>query len=141
MSHAERVLRLQVHKIHTICLISNGRTRNRYLNDQLLHVRNFFSFSRSLDSNPVEQARLMSLIPLPLQLAISNIHKKREPDVRQRGRMFENAVKRLAQWWRESFFKADPQGSGEIQNRTFDEVQRELNRKHKSTIIVIVSCD
>lgn len=116
MSHAERVLRLQVHKIHTICLISNGRIRNRYLNDKLLH------------------ARLMSLVPLQLQLAFSTIHKKREPDVRQRGRMFENAVKRLAQWWRESFFKADPPGSGEIQNRTFDEVQRELIRKQKKSM-------
>ncbi|GJJ13329.1 hypothetical protein Clacol_007581 [Clathrus columnatus] len=115
MSHAERVLRLQVHKIHTICLIANGLIRNRYLNDSLLH------------------ARLTSLTPLQLQLAFSNIHKKREPDHRRRGRMFEAAMIRLVQWWHESFFRADPRGSGEIQNGIFDEVQHKLNRRNKKS--------
>ncbi|KIJ26682.1 hypothetical protein M422DRAFT_785169 [Sphaerobolus stellatus SS14] len=111
MSHAERVLRLQLHKIHTICLISNGWIRNKYLNDPLLH------------------ARLISLTPLPLQLAFTQITKKREPDHRRRGRLFEAAMMRLTQWWQETYFQADKRGSGEIQNKTFDEVELELRRR------------
>lgn len=84
----------------------------------------------------------MSLTPLQLQLAFTNIHKKRESDVRRRGRMFEAAVVRLVQWWHESFFRADPQGSGEIQNRTFDEVQRKIYLKNKgiSSLLFPGSC-
>ncbi|KAF8587586.1 Rad4-domain-containing protein [Ramaria rubella] len=111
MSHAERVMRLECHKIHTICLISNGWMRNKYLNDRLLH------------------ARLMSLTPLALQTAFGQIHKKREPDAKRRGRLFEAAIMRLSQWWVESFFDVEPRGSGEVQSQTFDEVAADLLRK------------
>ncbi|KAF8527521.1 hypothetical protein BU17DRAFT_81725 [Hysterangium stoloniferum] len=113
ISHAERVLRLQVHKIHTISLISNGWIRNKYLNDPLLH------------------ARLMSLTPLPLQSSFTHIHKKRQPDANRRGRLFEAAVMRLTQWWQETFFDAQDRGNGEIQNRTFDEVMLDLQKRNR----------
>ncbi|KAF8526095.1 hypothetical protein JB92DRAFT_2873311 [Gautieria morchelliformis] len=114
MSHAERVVRLECHKIHTICLISNAWIRNRYLNDRLLH------------------ARLMSLTPLALQTAFTQIHKKRVPDVKRRGRLFEAAIMRLTQWWSDAFFEVRPRGSGEVRSRTFDEVAAELLQKRRS---------
>lgn len=64
----------------------------------------------------------MSLTPLALQSAFSQIHKKKEPDARRRGRLFEAALMRLTQWWQGTFFEAEERGSGEIQSRTFDEV-------------------
>lgn len=51
MSHAERVMRLETHKIHTICLISNGWIRNKYLNDRLLHVGIQLAISLSVADN------------------------------------------------------------------------------------------
>ena len=38
ISHAERLLRIGCHKLHTLCLLSNARVRNQWLNDELLHV-------------------------------------------------------------------------------------------------------
>jgi xeroderma pigmentosum group C-complementing protein len=80
----------------------------------------------------------MSLTPLALQTAFTHIHKKHEPDARRRGRMFQAAVARLTQWWREAFFEVEPQGSGEIQSRTFDEVAAEL--LWKSTLCIDHPC-
>ena len=37
-SHAQRVLRIQCHKVHTLCLLANARIRNGWINDPLLHV-------------------------------------------------------------------------------------------------------
>lgn len=75
------------------------------------------------------QARLMSLTPLALQTAFTQIHKKRVPDIKRRGRLFEAAILRLVQWWTDNFFDVEPRGSGEIQSRTFDEVTAEHLRK------------
>lgn len=36
--HAQRVLRTTSHKIHTVALLANAWTRNKWLNDPLLHV-------------------------------------------------------------------------------------------------------
>lgn len=38
ISHAERLTRIDCHKIHTVALLVNARIRNRWLNDQLLQV-------------------------------------------------------------------------------------------------------
>ena len=70
----------------------------------------------------------MSLTPLALQTAFTQIHKKHVPDVNRRGRLFEAAILRLTQWWINVFFDVEPRGSGEIQSRTFDEVTEELLR-------------
>lgn len=74
------------------------------------------------------------MTPLPLQMAFSQIHKKFEPDVGRRGRLFETAMMRLTQWWQEVFFHANQRGHGEVQNRTFDEVAAELRRKGYVTL-------
>lgn len=37
--YAERVARLNCHKMHTILLLGNARIRNKWINDPLLHVR------------------------------------------------------------------------------------------------------
>ncbi|KAH9947442.1 Rad4-domain-containing protein [Amylocystis lapponica] len=104
--YAERLVRLDCHKVHTVCLLANARVRNRWINDPLLH------------------ARLMSLTPLALQNAFATINKARVPEAAQRGRMFEAAVANLAKWW-STVFEVDD--SGHIRNRTFDEVQKMLS--------------
>ncbi|EIN13025.1 Rad4-domain-containing protein [Punctularia strigosozonata HHB-11173 SS5] len=107
MSQAERVMRINCHKIHTVALISNASIRNKWLNDPLLH------------------ARLMSLTPLALQNSFTMITKSRIPEAVKRGRLFESAVSRLVEWWVQ-FFEVIPEGH--IRSRTFDEVRAESAR-------------
>ncbi|KAF9013151.1 hypothetical protein BDQ17DRAFT_1342855 [Cyathus striatus] len=107
ISHAERLMRIDCHKIHTVALLANARIRNKWLNDELL------------------QARLLSLTPMTLQNAFAVIHKSRVPNQANRGRMFENAMSNLAQWWATDFFEVTREGH--IRNRTFDEVQRRMD--------------
>ncbi|KAI0352597.1 Rad4-domain-containing protein [Trametes cingulata] len=102
---AERLVRLDCHKIHTVALLMNAKVRNKWLNDELL------------------QARLLSLTPLPLQNAFAMIHKSRVPEAAKRGRLFESAVTRLAEWWA-STFQIVP--TGHIRSRTFEEVQKTI---------------
>lgn len=65
----------------------------------------------------------MSLTPLHLQNAFSSITRTRYPEAAQRGRMFESAVGRLAEWWGQNF-RVDR--TGHIRSRTFDEVQKKI---------------
>ncbi|KAF8626005.1 hypothetical protein AX17_006728 [Amanita inopinata Kibby_2008] len=106
ISYAERLRRVDCHKLHTVALLANARMRNKWINDPLLH------------------ARLISLTPLHLQNAFATIHKSRVPDQNQRGRMFEAAVRNLTEWWTSSFFDVLPEGH--IRNRTYNEVQEPL---------------
>ncbi|KAI0763653.1 hypothetical protein BD413DRAFT_495167 [Trametes elegans] len=101
----ERLVRVDCHKIHTVALLMNAKVRNHWLNDPLLH------------------ARLMSLTPLALQNAFAAIHKSRVPEAAKRGRMFESAITRLADWWA-STFEIEP--TGHIRSRTFEEVQKTI---------------
>ncbi|KAG2106579.1 uncharacterized protein F5147DRAFT_700477 [Suillus discolor] len=105
-ARAERILRTGTHKVHTVCLLANARVRNKWLNDEVLH------------------ARLLSLTPLHLHNGFALIHKSRTPDQNKRGRLFEAAVTRLAEWWTGTFFSVLP--TGHIRNRTFDENERDL---------------
>lgn len=59
-----------------------------------------------------------------LQNAFAAIHKSRVPEQNQRGRMFENAIRGLTEWWASSFFDVLPEGH--IRNRTYDDVQSRL---------------
>ncbi|THH27307.1 hypothetical protein EUX98_g6882 [Antrodiella citrinella] len=102
---AERAMRLDCHKMHTICLIANARIRNQWLNDELL------------------QARLLSLTPIALQNAFI-IPKTKVPEAPMRGRMFESAVTQLAEWWQAVF---EIETTGHLRNRTFEEVQKLLS--------------
>ncbi|KAL1705454.1 hypothetical protein EV121DRAFT_279590 [Schizophyllum commune] len=110
ISHAERLLRVDCHKLHTLCLLASARIRNKWLNDPLLH------------------ARLLSLTPLELQNAFSAIHKSRMPDANHRAHMFRRALEGLVEWWADEFFDVKPEGH--IRNRTFAEVQKYMI-KHK----------
>ncbi|RDB14699.1 DNA repair protein rhp41 [Hypsizygus marmoreus] len=105
ISHAERLVRIDCHKIHTVSLLVNAWTRNKWINDPLLH------------------ARLLSLTPISLQNAFGMIHKSRVPDQNQRGRLFEAAITQLAEWW-SSFFEVTYEGH--IRNRTYESVQTKL---------------
>ncbi|KAK0243924.1 hypothetical protein EDD85DRAFT_806100 [Armillaria nabsnona] len=106
ISYAERVLRINCHKIHTVSLLANAWVRNKWLNDELLH------------------ARLISFVPMSIQTSFAMIHKSRVPHQTKRGRMFEKALDTLVKWWYESFFEVLPEGH--IRNRTFDFVQRRM---------------
>jgi xeroderma pigmentosum group C-complementing protein len=48
-ARAERITRTRIHKVHTVCLLANARVRNKWLNDELLHVRDSFSTLHSID--------------------------------------------------------------------------------------------
>ncbi|PPQ71040.1 hypothetical protein CVT24_011921 [Panaeolus cyanescens] len=109
ISYAERLLRIDCHKIHTVALISNAYVRNHWLNDPLLH------------------ARLLSLTPIDIQNGFSSIHKSRVPDQLLRARMFQRAVVNLVEWWAQEYFEVLP--GAHIRNRTFDEIQYELERR------------
>ncbi|PFH49962.1 hypothetical protein AMATHDRAFT_194065 [Amanita thiersii Skay4041] len=106
ISHAERLRRVDCHKIHTIVLLANAQVRNKWLNDPLLH------------------ARLLSLTPLNLQNGFAMIHKSRVPDQNQRGRMFEAAIRSLTEWWTDTFFDVLPEGH--LRSRTYDDIQGRL---------------
>ncbi|KAG8901527.1 hypothetical protein FRB99_005229, partial [Tulasnella sp. 403] len=71
--NAERLARLNSHRIHTVALLANAA------------------------------ARLISLTPLTLQNHFDMITKKHQPDKGLRGRQFEAAVNRLTQWWTQQF--------------------------------------
>ncbi|KAF8073973.1 hypothetical protein FPV67DRAFT_1606155 [Lyophyllum atratum] len=113
ISHAERIRRIEVHKVHTVVLLGNASVRNKWINDPLLH------------------ARLLSVTPLPLQNAFAMIHKSRVPEQHQRGRMFEAAVNNLAEWWSNTYFEVTM--DGHIRNRTYDDIQAKLAKLAPST--------
>ncbi|KAJ3984402.1 hypothetical protein F5890DRAFT_1517301 [Lentinula detonsa] len=106
MSHAERMLRKDCHKIHTVLLLINARIRNKWLNDELLH------------------ARLLSLTPLALQNSFAMIHSSKVPEAGLRGRMFENSVSKLVEWWSLDFFEVNDEGH--IRNIIFDTMNQRL---------------
>ncbi|KLO14754.1 Rad4-domain-containing protein [Schizopora paradoxa] len=101
----ERFMRLTCHKIHTVALLCNALTRNRWMNDELL------------------KARLLSMTPLSLQTSFQMITKHNQPNDAKRGRMFETALMRLTQWWYEQFEIVD---YGHIRSQTYDEVHKLL---------------
>ncbi|KAH7097516.1 Rad4-domain-containing protein, partial [Auriculariales sp. MPI-PUGE-AT-0066] len=114
MSPEERAARINSHKIHTIALLTSAGIRNRWACNQLL------------------QARLLSLVPLPIQNGFTMIHKKRVPDVAKRGRLFEAAISRLCEWWVETFDVRDGVG---IKNRTFDQVRNGALDRDKGEVL------
>lgn len=122
ISPAERLLRIDCHKAHTVALIANALVRNRWINDELLQVLKIPLYL-SLSLTFALQARLLSLTPLPIQNSLAMIHKSRIPDDVKRGYLFEQAVSRLASWWSGTF---TVKRTGHLRNRTFDDVQRGL---------------
>ena len=122
--YAQRVLRTTCHKIHTVALLANARTRNKWLNDPLLHVSVLLFYPTLITADSSHQARLLSITPLALQNGFAMIHKSRVPDQNKRGRIFEAAVDRLVTWWCETFFFVT--STGHIRSRTFEEVEDEI---------------
>ncbi|KAF8610433.1 Rad4-domain-containing protein [Ceratobasidium sp. AG-I] len=76
-----RLVRLESHKLHAVALLTSLSIRNKWLNDQVL------------------KARLLSLIPLPIQHSFTSITKSAHPDPARRGRLFETALSRLVDWF------------------------------------------
>lgn len=56
------------------------------------------------------------------------IHKSKIPEAAKRGRLFESAVTRLAEWW-SGVFEVEP--TGHIRSRTFEDVQEQLRTDGK----------
>ncbi|KAG8691889.1 hypothetical protein FRC11_006470 [Ceratobasidium sp. 423] len=77
----DRLVRLESHKLHAVALLASLSIRNKWLNDQVL------------------KARLLSLIPLPIQHGFTSITKSAHPDPARRGRLFETALVRLTSWF------------------------------------------
>ncbi|OAV99968.1 hypothetical protein PTTG_01427 [Puccinia triticina 1-1 BBBD Race 1] len=84
-SAVERQIRHEVHRMHTITLLTAGVLRNQLLNDELL------------------KARLLSLVPLPLVNAFNTFTPETHPLDRDRSRLFDSALKDLVSWWWQSF--------------------------------------
>ncbi|CAE6347867.1 unnamed protein product [Rhizoctonia solani] len=77
----DRFVRLESHKLHAVALLASLSIRNKWLNDQAL------------------KARLLSLVPLPIQHGFTSITKSAHPDPARRGRLFETALVRLVSWF------------------------------------------
>lgn len=75
------------------------------------------------------QARLLSLLPHPLQAAFV-ISPKRFPDKAQRSRLFFDALQTLVTWWSQAFFDVSDTTSG-LRTRTWDEVQEVIDKLPK----------
>jgi xeroderma pigmentosum group C-complementing protein len=78
-------------------------------------------------TNVFAQARLLSLTPLPIQNSLAMIHPSRIPDKNKRGRTFEAAIERLAEWWYSSFFEV--LYGGHIRSLTYEWVRERMRRK------------
>jgi hypothetical protein len=126
ISHAERLLRIDCHKVHAVALIANARERNKWINDELLQVRPALS-SLFLCPDFRAQARLLSLTPLAIHNSFAMIHKSRIPDDDKRGYLFELAISRLASWWADTFFTV--KSTGHLLSRTFEDVQQVLRSR------------
>lgn len=119
MTAKDRAHRLEIHKLHVICQLAMARLRNRWLTNELLKVR-------EACGHPTDtQARLLSLLPHPLQAAFV-IPPKRFPDKAQRSRLFFDALQSLATWWSQAFFDVSDTTSG-LRTRTWDEVQEVID--------------
>lgn len=77
------------------------------------------------------QARLLSLLPHPLQAALV-IPPKRFPDRAQRSRMFFEALQHLVTWWSETFYDISDATLG-LRTRPWDEVQEIVDKLPKLT--------
>lgn len=73
-----------------------------------------------------DKARLLSLLPHPLQAAFV-IPPKRFPDRAQRSRLFLDALQSLVTWWSQAFFDVSDPSLG-MQTRTWDSVQEIVDR-------------
>jgi hypothetical protein len=60
--HAERLLRINCHKIHTIALIVNAQIRNKWINDPLLHVGRLYRVKELSCNLPFRQGFFRSLL-------------------------------------------------------------------------------
>ncbi|OCF37288.1 hypothetical protein I316_01197 [Kwoniella heveanensis BCC8398] len=113
MTAKDRAIRLEIHKMHVIALLASAGIRNRWLCNGLL------------------KARLLSLLPHPLQAAF-NIPPSRFPDRAQRSRLFFDALQSLVTWWSQSFFDISDPTIG-LRTRSWDEVQEIIDQLPKLT--------
>ncbi|WVR06564.1 hypothetical protein IAU60_003595 [Kwoniella sp. DSM 27419] len=113
MTSKDRAIRLEIHKMHVIALLASASVRNRWCCNALL------------------QARLLSLLPHPLQAAF-NIPPSRFPDRAQRSRLFFDALQSLVTWWSQSFFDISDYTLG-LRTRPWDEVQEVTDQLPKLT--------
>ncbi|BGO95940.1 hypothetical protein JCM10020v2_007677 [Rhodotorula toruloides] len=101
----ERMIRQERHKAHVLSLLAMAMIRNRWLNDKEL------------------QARILSVVPLPLLNAFSLITPSRYPNPRDRSRLFDRALADLTSWWYASWTIDDEH---ELRRREVEEVEEEL---------------
>ncbi|WVQ65333.1 uncharacterized protein L199_003509 [Kwoniella botswanensis] len=113
MTSKDRAIRLEIHKMHVIALLASARVRNRWCSNTLL------------------KARLLSLLPHPLQTAF-NIPPSRFPDRAQRSRLFFDALQDLVTWWSYSFFDVSDPTLG-LRTRPWDEIQEIIDQLPKLT--------
>jgi xeroderma pigmentosum group C-complementing protein len=111
-----------------VSLLANARIRNRWASDSILKVCTALP---QLPALLIPKARLLSLLPHPLQAALV-IPPKRFPDRAQRSRMFFEALQHLVTWWSETFYDISDATLG-LRTRPWDEVQEIVDKLPKLT--------
>lgn len=129
MTSKDRAIRLEAHKLHAIALLASTGIRNRWCSNLLLKVS--YSVRPCLLLMLKLQARLLSLLPHPLQAAFV-IPPSRFPDRAQRSRLFFDALQSLVTWWSQSFFDVSETTLG-LRTRPWDDVQEIVDQLPRLT--------
>ncbi|KAM0789840.1 hypothetical protein ACM66B_006687 [Microbotryomycetes sp. NB124-2] len=103
----DRMIRQQRHKAHAAALLAVGLVRNRFINDKLV------------------QAILVSKVPLSVQNAFFTFSRQTHENERDRSRLFEDALRRLLEWWFETFELDDDK---QLVRQDVQEVERQLTK-------------
>ncbi len=108
----DRLNRINAHKLHVLALLAWCRRRNAQLQDDDLQV----SLSPEFDATPQRRSgthahdatgMARDQVPKHLIQRQKQIHPKREPNQRERVRLFESFLTQLVSWWRGAF-QLDP---------------------------------
>lgn len=82
----DRAIRSDSHKIHVLALLAHAKVRNAWLNDENL------------------RDVLYNTTPVGLRQKLRAIHPKKEPQQRERVRLFEAFMGELVRWWAVKFY-------------------------------------
>ncbi|KAL8762803.1 MAG: hypothetical protein Q9194_007481, partial [Teloschistes cf. exilis] len=95
----ERSFRLQVHKVHLLCLLSHVHMRNHWCNDQNVHVRNL-----SMDAlcSALNAVQILLYRRLPKQIVSLLNPDEKYPEFRQ-DESFKEGLKKVSEYFRGAF--------------------------------------
>ncbi|KAL8626783.1 hypothetical protein Q9189_007510, partial [Teloschistes chrysophthalmus] len=95
----ERSFRLQVHKVHLLCLLSHVHMRNHWCNDQNVHVRNLSIKALYSALNTIQKVLYRAL---PKQIVSLLNPDDNYAEFRQ-GESFKEGLKKVGEYFRDAF--------------------------------------